>query len=148
MMKKSIGYGAYDGFGYADEPQWGLFNPPQSLYKSDPTLYDSIYATNRDAEEGVDQATTTNYNRYNPDKYSFALPFQVGPRKAWKRSKAPSLYAPTGTNPHKGLTPEGGFKGYGEEEESSAADTAKAAGWMASPLIILLAIILAMKIFK
>jgi hypothetical protein len=79
-MRSSIGFGAYDGFGYANEPQWGLFNPPQSLFKSDPTLYDSLYATNNDAEGGVDQARAKTRARQSP-----GLPNQVGPRKGWQR---------------------------------------------------------------
>ena len=142
-MRKSIGYGAYGGFGefgYADEPQWGLFNPAQSLFKSDPTIYDSLYATNQDAEAGVDQARK-GHRRYNP-----GLPRQVGPRKAWGRSGAHSLYGPKGTNPNEGLTPQGGLEGYGEE--STAAETAKAAGLMMSPMVLLIGVILALKLFK
>jgi len=87
-----MGYGTYNGFGYANEPQWGLFNPAQSLFLSDPTLYNSLYATNSDAEGGKDPALRRNYNKYNP-----GLPQQVGPRNAWKRN----------------------FGGFGQEEEKS-----------------------------
>ena len=80
-MRSSIGFGAYDGFGYANEPQWGLFNPAQSLFKSDPTLYDSLYATNHDAGGGVDQARAKVRANQHP-----GLPNQVGPRKAWQRN--------------------------------------------------------------
>lgn len=80
-MRSSIGFGSYDGFGYANEPQWGLFNPAQSLFKSDPTLYDSLFATNHDAEGGVDQARAKVRANQHP-----GLPNQVGPRKAWQRN--------------------------------------------------------------
>lgn len=129
-MRKSIGYGAYSGFGYADEPQWGLFNPAQSLFSSDPTLYSSLYATNHDAEDGVDQA------RYNP-----GLPREVGPRKAWARSNVSSLYAPIGTNSTKGMTEKNNLDGYGEE---SSAGTAK----VITPIFLLIAAIVLIKLFK
>lgn len=144
---KSIGYGAYgeyDGLGYADEPQWGMFNPSQSLFRSDPTIYDSLYATNRDADENLD------FSRKGHRRNTVGLPYQVGPRKAWKRSGAPSLYAPTGTNHHKGLTPRGELSNYGNygQEESSPVETVKAAGLMMSPMVLLVGMILFIKIFN
>jgi len=122
-MRKSIGFGAYDGFGsfgYAEKPEWGLYSPAASLYASDPSIYGSLYTWGKD------------------------------PGKAWKRSGASSLYAPGGTgagsNPYKGMTERSSLDGYGEEE-STTADTVKAAGLLASPMFLLVAVILAMKYF-
>jgi len=42
---RSVGYGVYNNFGYGAQPEKGLFNPPQSLYTSDATLYTSLFAT-------------------------------------------------------------------------------------------------------
>ena len=119
-MRKSIVFGAYDGFGYADKPEWGLYNPAASLYASDSSIYGSLYTGGKD------------------------------PGKAWKRSGASSLYAPGGTgagsNAYQGMTERSDLKGYGEEE-SSAADKAKAVGLLASPMVLLIVGILAMKYF-
>ena len=79
----SIGFGAYGDFGYTDEPQWGLFNPAQSLFKSDPTLYDSLFATNQDANKKDAPARSPRRKRHQ------SLPSQVGPRKAFQRNAKP-----------------------------------------------------------
>ena len=77
---KSIGYGAFGNFGYSEEPQWGLFNPAQSLFKSDPTLYGSLFATNKNLDEALSPERAKERARQHP-----GLPTEVGPRKGWKR---------------------------------------------------------------
>jgi len=119
-MRKSIGFGAYGGFGYADKPNWGLFNPAASLFTSDSSIYGSLYTGGKD------------------------------PGKAWKRSAVSSLYAPggagEGSNSNKGMTEKSDLEGYGEEE-STAVDKAKAVGLLASPMVLLIAVILLIKYF-
>ena len=43
----SIGYGAYSNLGYAPQPEEGLYGPAQSLFTSDASLYDSLFATKK-----------------------------------------------------------------------------------------------------
>lgn len=79
-MSRSVGFGSYE-FGYADEPQWGLFNPAQSLFSQDPTLYGSLFATNQKASEARYPERAKKRAQQHP-----GLPEPVGPRGAWQRN--------------------------------------------------------------
>tara|TARA_Y100001980_G_C14268386_1_gene107267 strand:+ start:159 stop:530 length:372 start_codon:yes stop_codon:yes gene_type:complete len=81
MARKSIGFGAYDQFGWANEPQWGLFNPAQSLFAKEPTLYGSLFATNQNLDEAENVLKAKRRAKEHP-----GLPTQVGPRKGWTRN--------------------------------------------------------------